>query len=76
MPLIEYNKRENFHKVIKLAIVACENSKYNTLDDFPEARKIVKAGTTSKTILDYKLSRYACYLIAQNADSRKMLMIQ
>ena len=71
MPLLEYNKWENFHKVIKLAMIACENSKYNTLDDFPEVRKIVEAGATSKTILDYKLSRYACYLIAQNGDSRK-----
>ena len=71
MSLLEYNKWENFHKVIKLAMAACENSKYSILDDFPEVRKIVKAGATSKKILDYKLSRYACYLIAQNGDSRK-----
>lgn len=40
-------------------------------DDFPEVRKIVDAGATNKPIKDYELSRYACYLIVQNGDSRK-----
>ena len=68
---LDYTKWENFQKVIKRAMIACENSGRIVEYDFPEVRKIVEAGATSKTILDYKLSRYACYLIAQNGDSRK-----
>jgi len=41
------------------------------LDDFAEVGKIVEAGATNKTIKDYELSRYACYLIVQNGDPRK-----
>ena len=71
MPLLEYSKWENFHKVIKRAMLACDTSNNNVLDHFPEVRKIVDAGATSKPVLDYKLSRYACYLIVQNANPRK-----
>ena len=71
MPLLEYSKWENFHKVIKRAMLACETSNNKVSDDFPEVRKIVEAGATTKTILDYKLSRYACYLIVQNANPKK-----
>ena len=71
MPLLEYSKWENFHKVIKRAMLACETSRNQVSDDFPEVRKIVEAGATTKTILDYKLSRYACYLIVQNANPKK-----
>ena len=39
--------------------------------DFPEVRKIVEAGATSKPKKDYELTRYACYLIVQNGDPRK-----
>jgi len=69
--VLEYSKWENFHKVIKRAIVACESSKNNVVDHFPEVRKIVEAGATSKAIIDYKLSRYACYLIVQNGNPKK-----
>lgn len=71
MPLLEYSKWENFHKVIKRAMIACETSNNKILNHFPEVRKIVDAGATSKPILDYKLSRYACYLIVQNSNPRK-----
>lgn len=71
MPLLEYSKWDNFHKVIKRAMIACEKSKNNISDHFPEVKKIVEAGATLKPVLNYKLSRYACYLIAQNGDSRK-----
>lgn len=69
--VLDYNKWENFHKVIKRAMIACENSGRTVTDDFPEARKIVSAGATTKPVLDYELSRYACYLIVQNGDPRK-----
>lgn len=70
-PALEYNKWENFHKVIKRAMIACENSGHIIVDDFPEVRKIVNAGATSKPVIDYELTRYACYLIVQNGDPRK-----
>ena len=68
---LDYNKWENFSKVIKRAMIACENSGHTIAYDFPEVRKIVEAGATKKPILDYELSRYACYLIVQNGDPRK-----
>jgi len=40
-------------------------------DHFANVGKIVKAGATTKSIIDYNLSRYACYLIVQNGDLRK-----
>lgn len=69
--VLEYNKWENFQKVIKRAMIACENSGHIIANDFLEVRKIVNAGVTSKPIKDYELSRYACYLIVQNGDPRK-----
>ena len=72
MMALEYSKWENFHKVIKNAMVACENSNYNIVECFPEVRKTSKMPNGGvKKILDYKLNRYACYLIVQNADPRK-----
>ena len=52
-------------------MIACENSGHSVEDDFPEVRKIVDAGITSKPVKDYELTRYACYLIVQNGDPRK-----
>lgn len=57
-PVLDYAKWENFAKVIKRAMIACENSGHDTAADFPEVRKIVKAGATTKNIIDYELSRY------------------
>ena len=72
MPLLEYNKWENFHKVIKLAMIACKISGKEISDCFPEIRKPIITGKGKKEfIVDYKLSRYACYLIAQSGDNRK-----
>lgn len=68
---LDYNKWENFHKVIQRAMVACENSGHSISNDFPEVRKIVEAGATTKSIKDFELTRYACYLIVQNGDPRK-----
>ena len=69
--VLDYTKWENFHKVIKRAMIACENSGHDVYLDFPEVRKIVSAGATRKPVLDYELTRYACYLIVQNGDPRK-----
>lgn len=69
---LEYSKWKNFHKVIKSAMVACENINYNIVECFPNFRKTSKMPNGGvKEILDYKLTRYACYLIVQNADPRK-----
>ena len=70
-PALEYTKWENFQNVIKRAMMACENSGHSVEDDFPEVKKIVDAGITSKPVKDYELTRYACYLIVQNGDPRK-----
>ena len=69
--VLEYNEWRNFKIVINKALKACENSNHNRNDNFVDVNKIVQTGVASKKITDYKLSRYACYLIAQNADSRK-----
>jgi DNA-damage-inducible protein D len=72
MPLLEYSKWENFHKVIKSAMIACETSNNKVSDHFPEFRKMVDIGSkTKRETTDYRLSRYACYLIVQNANPRK-----
>jgi DNA-damage-inducible protein D len=68
---LDYTQWRNFQKVINRAMIACETSGHRVLDDFAEVGKIVEAGATNKTIKDYELSRYACYLIVQNGDPRK-----
>ena len=73
--VLEYGKWENFHKVIKQSIVACESSNNNALQHFPEVRKPIRGGNGNiQNVVDYKLSRYACYLIVQNSDSRKKVV--
>lgn len=70
--VLEYKKWENFMKVIDRAKLACENSGKSIEDHFPEVRKMVEIGSnTTRQLLDYELSRYACYLIVQNGDPRK-----
>ena len=68
---LEYVQWRNFEKVIKRAMIACENSGHSVEADFAEVSKIVEAGATTKPTKDYELSRYACYLIVQNGDPRK-----
>ena len=70
--VLQYKKWENFAKVIDRAKLACDNSGLNIQDHFPEVRKMVEIGSnTVRELLDYELSRYACYLIVQNGDPRK-----
>ena len=71
MTKLEYSKWGNFVKVIDKAKESCKNSNINVIDHFADVGKMVKAGVADKEIDDFKLTRYACYLIAQNGDSRK-----
>ena len=70
--ILQYKKWENFSKVIDRAKLACNNSGFIIAEHFPEVRKTIKMPKTAqKGIIDYELSRYACYLIVQNCDPRK-----
>ena len=73
--VLEYTQWRKFNGVINKAINACKTSNYKVSDHFAGAGKMVDIGSnTSRNIEDYKLSRYACYLIAQNGDSRKKVI--
>ena len=75
MPILEYSKWENFKKVIEKAMIACKNSGISIKDCFPDIRKPIISGKGKEEFIeDYKLNRYACYLIAQNGDSRKKVI--
>ena len=75
MSLLEYSKWERFSNAIDNAKKSCENSGYNVEDHFPKVGKMINLAKGAKRrVLDYKLSRYACYLIVQNGDSRKQVV--
>jgi DNA-damage-inducible protein D len=70
--LLGYSKWENFEKVIDKAKEACKNSGEEMSYHFPDVRKTIPMPKgAEKQIYDILLTRYACYLIAQNGDSRK-----
>lgn len=70
--LLEYNEWRNFLNVIDKAKIACENSRQPIENHFVDVNKMVRLGSGSeREIPDIMLSRYACYLIAQNGDPRK-----
>jgi DNA-damage-inducible protein D len=70
--LLGYAKWENFVKVIEKAKTACQASGYEPTDHFLDVRKMVELGSgASREIEDIALTRYACYLIAQNGDPSK-----
>ncbi|MFE4758765.1 phage antirepressor KilAC domain-containing protein [Streptomyces mirabilis] len=67
-----YDKWERFEVAINRAIAAAENSGLNPLDHFRGASKVINGGRWGRQIVsDYRLTRYACYLIAMNGDPRK-----
>lgn len=72
MNALEYKRWDKFCNVIESAKIACEKSSCIVTDHFSQMGKMVNIGSkASRNIIDYKLSRYACYLIVQNSDPRK-----
>ena len=70
--VLDYKEWRKFENVIDKAKQSCNNSRISAFDHFVEVDKTIKMPKgAQKKILDYKLTRYACYLIAQNGDSRK-----
>ena len=74
--ILEYTEFGKFKPVIERAKKACNNSKQSVEDHFSQVRDMIKIATgtvkeAKREVDDYHLSRYACYLIIQNADPRK-----
>ena len=73
--VLDYKEWRKFENVIKKAKEACENSSISAIDHFVGADKMVQIGSgAERKQKDYKLTRYACYLIAQNGDTRKKVI--
>ncbi len=71
MEPLGYARWENFDEAVKRAMVSCENNETPVDSQFREVTKLVRSGVASVPRKDYKLTRYACYLIAMNGDTRK-----
>ena len=75
MTILQYANWQNFEKIIEKAKISCKNSDINVSEHFTDVNKLSKrANNAEVTINDYKLTRYACYIIAQNGDSRKKVI--
>jgi len=71
--VLGYARWENFLKVIEKAVTSCKQSGSEILDHFREVTKMVQIGTgAEREVQDIALTRYACYLIAQNGDPKKL----
>lgn len=74
---LEYKQWRRFENIINKAKDACQNSGNDVSDHFANVGKMVDIGSgATRTMEDYELSRYACYLIVQNGDSRNENMIK
>lgn len=70
--LLGYERWENFFNILNKAKIACETAGYAVADHFRDVTKMVEIGSGAyRDTDDIKLNRYACYLVAQNGDSRK-----
>lgn len=70
--ILGYTKWQNFSQVITRAQIACETSGYAVSDHFTDVGKLIESGKGARRrIQDFKLSRYACYLVVQNGDPEK-----
>ena len=75
MIILEYRQWRRFENVITKAKESCKNSDISVIEHFANVGKLSKRANNAEVeINDYKLSRYACYLIAQNGDSRKKVI--
>jgi len=75
--LLEYALWQNFERVIKKAMTACEGSGNQVSEHFIEVNKAITGGHgAQQNVRDYHLTRYACYLIAQNGDPKKEVIAQ
>ena len=72
MPLLGYERWENFDKVIQRAVDSCYTAGIPIVNHFRGVTKMVRLGSgAQRNVKDYMLTRYACYLIAQNGDPQK-----
>lgn len=70
--LLGYTQWRNFLEVMKKAMISCESAGFTVSDHFAEVSKMIKlAKGAERKVQDYMLTRYGCYLIAQNGDSKK-----
>ena len=73
--VLGYNQWRSIKDLIERAKVACKENKYNVDDHFALYRKMVGIGSkTQRKVIDYKLSRYACYLIVMNGNPKKEII--
>lgn len=75
--VLDYTDFRNFKKAIEKAKIACERSNHAVLDHIVEVNEMIEIGKGGvRPVESYKLSRYACYLIVQNADPNKEIVAQ
>ena len=73
--ILGYHQWRSINDLIERAKVACQESKYNIDDHFAVQRKMIKlAKGATRNVVDYKLSRYACYLIVMNGNPKKEII--
>ena len=73
--ILGYNQWRSINDLIERAKVACQESKYNIDDHFAVQRKMIKlAKGATRNVIDYKLTRYACYLIVMNGNPKKEII--